>query len=153
VRGEVRLHVFTEDPTAVTRYGPLETEDAAERFEIEALRPANKAFVARLRGVGDRDAAARLSNVRLYVPRERLPPTEDAETFYQADLVGLAVFDREGNAVGLLQAVHNFGAGDVLEIARAGGRDTLLLAFTQASVPVVDVEAGRIVIDPPAEAE
>jgi 16S rRNA processing protein RimM len=152
VRGEVRLWVFTEDPAAIGDYGPLESEDAAQRFEIEALRPAKDHYVARLRGVVDRTAAERLNNVDLFVPRERLPPTEDAETFYHADLIGLAAVDRNGVRIGTVKAVHNFGAGDLLEIAPQGGGDTVMLAFTQATVPTVDIAGGRIVVDVPADA-
>ena len=148
VRGEVRFRVFTEDPMAVTRYGPLESEDGAQRFEIESLRPAKQMFVARLKGIGDRTAAERLPNVQLYMPRAKLPPPADGE-FYHADLIGLTAYDRQGNAVGTVLAVHNFGAGDLLEIRRDGG-DSVMLPFTAAAVPTVDVAAGRIVIDPPA---
>jgi 16S rRNA processing protein RimM len=129
------------------RYGPLETQDGTRRFEIEALRPAKQMFVARLKGIGDRDAAERLTNVQLYVSREKLPPPADGE-FYHADLIGLAAYDRHGGAVGTVSAVHNFGAGDLLEIRRDCG-DSVMLPFTAAAVPTVDVAAGRIVIDPP----
>ena len=80
IRGEVRLWSFTEDPLAVADYGPLESEDGTRRFEIEALRPAKDHFVARLAGVADRDAAEKLTNIELYVPRDRLPPIEDDES-------------------------------------------------------------------------
>src|SRR3954454_7448025 len=89
VRGEVRLKPFTQDPLGVTRYGALESEDGKRRFEIEAVRPAKDMLVARLKGITDRDAAERLTNVRLYVARERLPKPADDE-FYHADLIGLA---------------------------------------------------------------
>src|SRR5262245_53387666 len=86
VRGEVRLRSFTEDPAAVTSYGPLESEDGTRRFTIEALRPAKDCFVARLEGVANRDAAEKLTNLRLYIARDKLPPIEEDETFYHADL-------------------------------------------------------------------
>jgi len=148
VRGEVRFRIFTEDPMAITRYGPLESEDGVQRFEIESLRPAKQMFVARLKGIADRTAAERLTNVQLYVSREKLPPPQDDE-FYHADLIGLTAYVRRGDAVGTVVAVHNFGAGDLLEIKRNGG-NTVMLPFTAAAVPTVDVAAGRIVIDPPA---
>ncbi|MPZ55645.1 MAG: ribosome maturation factor RimM [Rhizobiales bacterium] len=149
VRGEVRLWVFTEDPAAITRFGPLEIEDGSQRFEIEQLRPAKRFFVARLRGVADRTAAERLSNASLYVPRGRLPPPEDDETFYHADLIGLTALDQRGDTVGTVLAVRNFGAGDLLEIQPAGRSATVLLPFSKSAVPAVDVAGGRIVIDPP----
>jgi 16S rRNA processing protein RimM len=148
VRGEVRFRIFAEDPAALQRYGPLETEDGAQRFEIETLRPAKDAFVARLRGIADRTAAERLTNVRLYVPREKLPPLDDDETFYHADLIGLMACDRQGATIGTVTAVHNFGAGDLLEIALPSG-PPMLLPFSAAAVPEVDIAAGRIVVDPP----
>ena len=151
IRGEVKLWSFTEDPMAVARYGPLETEDGARRFEIEAARPAKDFLVARLKGVGDRDAAASLRNTDLYVPRDRLPPIEEADTFYHADLVGLSAVSEDGAALGTVSAIHNFGAGDLIEIAPAAGGEPLMLPFTEATVPTIDLKAGRIVVVPPAE--
>jgi 16S rRNA processing protein RimM len=148
VRGEVRLRSFTADPIAIANYGPLET-DSGGVVEIEALRPAKNLFVARLAGVTDRNAAERLTNARLYVPRERLPELRDADEFYYADLVGLAVVDRAGTQLGTVVAVHNFGAGDLIEMQRADGQTTML-PFDAATVPEVNVAAGRIVVEPPA---
>jgi 16S rRNA processing protein RimM len=150
VRGEVRLKAFTEDPMSVTQYGPLESEDGRQRFEIETARPAKEVLVVRLKGVADRNAAERLKNLRLYVSRDRLPKAEDGE-FYHADLIGLAAQTADGAAFGTVKAVHNFGAGDVLEITPASGA-TVMLPFDEATVPVVDVAGGRIVIAPPADA-
>ena len=149
IRGEVRLRSFTEDPMAVTSYGTLESEDGAQRFEIEAMRPAKGHFVARLAGVNDRNAAERLTNLKLYVPRERLPPTADADTFYHADLIGLAAVMPDGAALGTVTAIHHFGAGDLVEITPPGGGETLLVPFSEAAIPTIDVAAGRIVVVPP----
>ena len=148
VRGEVRLWPFTADPMALRDYGALESEDGAQRFEIETLRPAKDHLVARLRGIADRDAAEQLTNTKLFVPRSRLPAPEPDE-FYHADLIGLPVFDTNDQQLGTVTAVLNFGAGDLLEVQPAVGA-TVLLTFTQAVVPVVDVAGGRIVVDPPA---
>jgi 16S rRNA processing protein RimM len=151
VRGEVRLWSFTEDPAAVAGYGPLETEDGARRFEIESLRAAKDHFVARLAGVDGREAAEALRNTDLYVPRERLPPIEEADTWYYADLVGLKALTADGAALGTVTSVHNFGAGDIIEIAPAGGGAPLMVSFTEATVPEVDVKGGRIVVVAPGE--
>jgi 16S rRNA processing protein RimM len=148
VRGEVRLKPFTEDPLSVTRYGPLETEDGKRRFEIETARPARDMLVVRLKGVADRDAAEKLTNLRLYVARERLPEPEDDE-FYYADLVGLAAVTADGAPFGTVKAMHNFGAGDLLEIEPVSGGNTLLMPFTTAVVPVIDIKGGKVVIAPP----
>ncbi len=151
IRGEVRLWPFTQDPLAVAGYGLLETEDGARHFEIESLRPGKNFLVARIAGVADRDAAASLCNLDLFVPRDRLPPIEEAETFYHADLIGAAVVSEDGAALGTLSAIHNFGAGDLLEIAPDGGGDTLMLPFTDATVPKIDVKAKQIVVVLPKE--
>jgi 16S rRNA processing protein RimM len=150
VRGEVRLKAFTQDPLGVTRYGPLETEDG-RRIEIEAARPAKDMLVARLKGVTDRDAAERLKNIRLYVAREKLPRPADDE-FYYADLVGLAAVKADGAAIGTVKAVHNFGAGDLLEIEPTAGGATMLLPFTEATVPAIDIAGRRIVVELPVDA-
>ena len=162
VRGEVKLWPFTSDPLSVGTYGPLETEDGAAHFEIEALRAAKDHLIVRLKGVNDRDAAERLTNTKLFVPRERLPATDADDEFYHADLIGLAVVDTAGNALGSVAAVHNFGAGDLIEVKPVQGNTTVLLPFTEAAVPVVDIAGHKIVIDatafaaasaPPSEAE
>jgi 16S rRNA processing protein RimM len=149
VRGEVRLRSFTAEPEAIARYGPLDTEDG-RAVAIESLRPAKDHFVATLFGIRDRDAAAKLANAKLYVPRERLPQLADPEEFYHSDLIGLAVVDRGGQRLGSVVAIHNFGAGDLLEVRLDASSKTELLAFNDTNVPRVDVAAGTIVIDPPA---
>ena len=152
VRGEVRLRSFTQDPMAVTSYGPLESEDGKRRFTIESMRPAKDHFVARLEGVASREAAEELTNIRLFVPRAVLPALDDDETFYHADLVGLAAVTPDGAVLGTVKAVLNFGAGDLIEITRDGA-ESLMLPFTTAVVPKIDLAARRIVVVPPAETE
>jgi 16S rRNA processing protein RimM len=151
IRGEVRLKSFTAEPEAFARYGPLESEDGARRIEIASLRPGNGVYVARLKGVADRNAAEALRNIRLYVPRERLGAAEPDE-FYHADLIGLEVVDTQGVQRGRVVAVPNFGAGDLIEIAPATGGPSVLLPFSKAAVPEIDLVAGRVVVDPPAGA-
>ena len=151
LRGEVKLKSFTGDPMAVSEYGTLTTEDGAASFEIEALRPAKGHLVARFRGIEDRGAAERLANVRLFVPRERLPPLE-ADEFYHADLIGLSAVKADGSEIGTVVAVHDFGAGDILELAPRGGGTSIMVPFTAAFVPKVDIVRGRIVVAPPEDA-
>jgi 16S rRNA processing protein RimM len=148
VRGEVRLRSFTAEPEAIAGYGPLETEDG-RILEIESLRPAKNHFVATLSGIGDRDAAERLTNLKLFVPRERLPQILEADEFYHADLVGLAVMDRAGEKLGTVVAIHNFGAGDLIEVRADGGGDTELVPFDETNVPSIDIAAGKIVLNAP----
>lgn len=149
VRGEVRLWSFTADPLAVAGYGPLEST-GGERFEIASLRAAKDCLIARFAGVDDRSTAERLVNVELFVPRALLPDLADADEFYHADLVGLTAVDAGGKALGTVIAVQNFGAGDLIEVTPTGGGETVLLPFTKAVVPVVDLAAGHIMVEPPA---
>lgn len=151
VRGEVKLWPFTEDPLAVMRYGPLSTKDGARQFEVARAREAKGFLVATLKGVASRDEAERLNGLELYVPRERLPAPDDDE-YYHADLIGLAAVTDAGETIGRVVAVHNFGAGDILELSPGKG-PTLMLPFTNAVVPTVDIAGGRIVVVPPAEIE
>jgi len=149
--GEVRLWPYTARAEDVAAYGPLQTADG-RIFDIASLRPAKGFLVARLKGVADRTAAQRLRNTDLYVPRERLPEPEPEE-FYHADLIGLRAEDAAGQRIGTIMAVHNFGAGDILEIAPDAGAGTLMLSFSTAAVPSVEIAAGRIVVVLPQEVE
>jgi len=151
LRGEVKLKSFTGDPMALGDYGPLTSEDGSASFEIEALRPGKGHLVARFRGIADRGAAERLANVRLFVPRERLPPLQ-ADEFYHADLIGLSAVKADGSEIGTVVAVHDFGAGDILELAPREGGTSVMVPFTAAFVPSVDLARGRIVVAPPDEA-
>jgi 16S rRNA processing protein RimM len=151
VRGEVRLKSYTGDPLAVRSYGPLEAGDGRS-FVITHARPAAGSsspdmLVVRVEGVGDRNKAETLNGIELTIPRERLPPPAEDE-FYHADLIGLAAVTRDGTELGIVIAVQNHGAGDILEVAPRRGQ-TLLVPFTRAIVPEVDLGGGRIVIDPP----
>lgn len=148
VKGEVRLFPFTQDPMAVLDYQPLTDKAGRRTFRIVSLRPGKDHFVARLAGVDDRTAAEALTQTELYVARDRLPPAEDEDTFYHADLIGLPVTDPDGNALGTVVALHDFGAGDILEFAPAAGGKTAMVPFTKAAVPAVDVTARRVVVDP-----
>lgn len=151
VRGEIRLKPFTATPEGVAAYGPLFAEDGRV-FEIEALRPAKEVVIVRVKGIRDRNAAEALNRVRLYVPRERLPAPDEDE-FYHADLIGLQVETTAGEIFGRITALHDFGAGDLLEVAPAAGGPTVLVPFTKAAVPSVDLAAGRVVVAPEAVEE
>jgi len=152
IRGEVRLRSFTAEPAAFAAYGPLESEDGRV-FTIETLRPAKDFFVVRLSGVTDRDAAERLTNTKLYVPRERLPEPQAQDEYYHADLIGLRVVDCAGQPRGTVIAIHNFGAGDVIEVRPQIGDKTEMLPFDAATVPEVNVAGGRIVVSSSPDAE
>jgi 16S rRNA processing protein RimM len=151
VRGDVKLWSFTADPLAVADYGPFETEDGRRTFEIERLRPQGEFLVAHLKGVPDRNVAETLRNTDLYVPRDRLPDIDESDEFYFADLVGLTVCDKTGATIGEIVGVHNFGAGDLIELKLTGERETLLLPFSDANVPTVDIAAGKVTVELPRE--
>ena len=152
VRGLVKIKSFTQDPADLTAYGALADESGGRRFEIAVTGQAKGLLVARIAGVEDRDAAQALRGVRLTVARAALPEPEDAEDYYRADLIGLAAEDPQGRPLGTVTAVENYGAGDFLEIARAEGAP-LLVPFTKVVVPLIDLEGGRVVVDPPEEIE
>jgi 16S rRNA processing protein RimM len=148
VRGLVRLKSFTADPADVTRYGPVETEDGARRFALEVVGQAKGALIVRVADVADRDAASALAGTRLYVARARLP-APDADEFYHADLIGLRVAAPDGAALGTIRTVDDFGAGTLLELALADGR-AVMVPFTRAVVPEIDLAHGRAVVVVPA---
>ncbi len=148
VRGEVRLKSFCAEPEDVAAYGPLTTEDGAKSYEVTLKGPIKNGFAARLSGIASKEAADRLKGTRLYAPRDMLPALPDEE-YYHADLLGLTVFDTGGNELGRVKAVLNHGAGDLLEIIVKGAKQPVLLPFTLAAVPTVDVAGGRIIADPP----
>ncbi|MDX1785482.1 MAG: ribosome maturation factor RimM [Roseovarius sp.] len=148
VRGEVRLKSFTAQPEDIATYGPLHTEDGARSFTVTLTGQAKNGFTARLSGVTTKEDADALRGVRLYTDRDRLPSLPDDE-YYHADLQGLEVFDTGGVSLGHVKTVLNHGASDLLEIAQPGTSETVLLPFTRAAVPTVDLAGGRIVADPP----
>jgi 16S rRNA processing protein RimM len=148
VQGEVRVKSFCVEPTDVASYGPLFTEDGSRTFTLKLTRPVAGGFGARLSGVATKEQADALKGVSLFVDRGVLPSLPDDE-FYYADLIGLAVYDTGGVLIGQVQAVHNHGAGDLLEVKPTGPKDAILLPFTRAIVPTVDLTARRIVVDMP----
>lgn len=157
VRGEVKIKSFTAQAKDVGAYGPVADESGQRRFAIRVRGEARGLVVARLEGIEDRNAAEALKGLRLYVERAALGAKprrtpKGAEVWYHADLVGLAVEDTQGRRLGTVKSLANYGAGDIVEVAGEGGKD-LLLPFTKRVVPVVDVEGGRIVVDPPVEVE
>ncbi len=145
LKGLIRVKPFTETPEAVAAYGSVETEDGSRRLKLEVANRAGKGQVAvRVAGITDRETAAALKGQRLHVRRGHLPPP-DADEFYHADLIGLAVERASGVSVGTVRAIYDFGAGDVLEIADETGA-IIMVPFTRDAVPEIDLTAGRIVV-------
>jgi len=153
VAGEIRLQSFTREPPAIATYQPLTDESGTRLFKILSLRPVKgNLFVARIEGIGDRAGAAALVHAGLYMRREALADLRDDE-FYLADLIGLTVETEAGEVFGKVVDVQNFGGGDILEIARPGGGETILWPFTKAIFPQIDLAAGRLIVVPPGETE
>jgi len=148
VAGEVRLKSFCADPTAIADYGPLYTEDGSRSFVVKLTRPVAGGLGARVTGIQTKEEADALRGTELYVDRTRLPSLPDDE-FYHSDLIGLQAVDTGGVMLGSVAAVHNHGAGDILEITGPGRKTALMLPFTLAAVPTVDLAAGRVVVDLP----
>jgi 16S rRNA processing protein RimM len=145
IRGELRVKTFTGDPLALGDYGPLHSSDGRS-FEVLDIRPAGNVVVVRFKGVADRNAAEALNGTELFVDRSALPDDAEEGEFYHTDLVGLAVRDETDETVGKVTSVQNFGGGDILEITHSGTKG-VLIPFTQAAVPVVDIAGGFVRID------
>jgi 16S rRNA processing protein RimM len=148
VRGLVKLQCFTADPAAIGDYGPLLDSQGRRRFEIVVQNRVKGGVIARIAGLEDRTEAEKLRGLELYLERHALPPTAEGE-YYHTDLVGLSVELVNGKPLGRVRAVENYGAGDLLAIDRPGRRP-ISLPFNDRVVPVVDLAAGRLVVDPPA---
>lgn len=148
VKGEVRLKSFCSDPATIADYTPLTTEDGAHHFDLTITRQIQNGFAARLSGISTREQAEKFKGTLLYAERTQLPRLPDDE-FYHADLIGLEVYDTGGTNLGAVLAVHNHGAGDMLEIRKTDSNATVLLPFTLDAVPTVDLTSGRMIVDPP----
>lgn len=151
VKGALRVKSYAAVPTDLASYGPLTDAKGERPFTLSVVGETRGAVIARIEGITDRDAAEALKGTRLHVPREALPEP-GADSYYHVDLIGLEAVDVNGSAVGRVAAVHDLPAGDVLEIRQDGGGE-LMLPFTRAVVPRVDIRARRLVVDPPGEVE
>jgi 16S rRNA processing protein RimM len=148
VQGEVRLKSFCAEPEDIASYGPLFNEDGSRSFNIRLTKAVSGGFGARLTGIDTREQAEAMRGLSLYADRSRLPRLPDDE-FYHNDLIGLSANDPGGEPLGKVMSVQNHGAGDILEIRPAKGGETLLVPFTRAMVPTVDLVKGVIVVDLP----
>jgi 16S rRNA processing protein RimM len=146
VKGLVRVKSFTRDPAGIAAYGPLRDE-RGRSFALAPVGAAKGILIMRLEGVSDRDAAEQLKGVKLYLPREALPEPGEEE-YYHADLLGLAVITKDGKNLGRVRTVHDYGAGDSLEVECPDGK-VMIVPFTREAVPLVDIAGGRLVVDPP----
>ena len=147
VKGDLRISSYTEHPMDVCAYGPVEDKEGKEKFVLKPKRMAKGHVIAHADGIDNRDAAERLRGTELFVTREALPPPGEEE-FYYNDLIDVPVYAVNGDILGSVIAVHDFGAGTILEVNAKKGK-TVLVPFTKDVVPVVDLSAKRIEIDPP----
>jgi 16S rRNA processing protein RimM len=145
IGGEVRVKIFTRDPAALGDYGPLR-DGAGRTFKVVSVRPAKEVSIVRFKDTATREAAEALNGVALFVDRSALPADLDEDEFYHADLIGLAVRDESGAEIGTVSAIHDFGAGDMLEVARKNG-PSVMIPFTRAAVPEIAPEQGFVRID------
>jgi 16S rRNA processing protein RimM len=152
VTGELRITTYTEDPTALLRYGALKREDGSAALTLTGGRAANGALIARAREVSTREEAQALRGLRLFISRAELPEPDEDE-YYLADLIGLTVRSPDGRALGSVKSVQNFGAGDLLEIAPTDGAASWWAPFTRSVVPDVCLAQGVIVVARPPEVE
>lgn len=147
VRGEVRIKSFCAVPEEIETYSPL-TDSEGNTYDLAIIRPIKSGYSARIAQVTSKEDADTLKGTELFAERDQLPNLPDDE-FYHTDLIGLEVVDTGGETLGKIKAVHNHGADDLLEVTLKGSSKTELVPFTKAIVPTVDLEAGRVVIDPP----
>lgn len=144
LKGEVKLTSFAEDPESLIAYSPLLTASGRE-ISVEKLKPVKGAFYAVLKGVRDRNQSEALQGEKLYVPREKLPEPEEG-VFYQADLIGLELQTPEGVHIGKVEAMVNYGGGDLMDVRLPDRTQTVLIPFKGAEV---DLKAGLIRLNLP----
>lgn len=150
IRGEVLVKTYTGAPEDIASYGPLSDASGTKTYKLKVVRVTPKGVIARIAGVADRNAAEALKGTALHVDRAAMGEAAEGEYFY-SDLIGLAVVAPDGARIGVIKAVTNFGAGDLLEIAFDGSGRTEFIAFTDANVPEVDVNGGRVVVVLPVD--
>ena len=143
IKGEVRIKSFTEDPQDIAAYGPLFDREGTRRFDLKVTGTQKGLVLARVDGVTDRNGAEALKRTELFIDADQLPDPDEDE-FYHRDLEGLEAVTVTGDGLGRVRGVFDFGAGPVLELD-----DGIMVPFTQAAVPEIDLKAGRVVIDPP----
>jgi 16S rRNA processing protein RimM len=153
VKGEVRITAYTQEPMALARFAVLLKEDGSHALTLQSARAAKGGVICRVKEIATKEAADAARGQKLYVARETLPPVEDEDEFYLADLIGLRGQTPAGERLGVIKALHNFGAGDVVELDPGGGRATAFYAFTREIFPQVRLAEGYVVVVPPAEDE
>jgi 16S rRNA processing protein RimM len=147
LKGEVKIESYTENPRDIASFGALRDDSGAARFTLHLTGTAGRLLIARVDGCATREQAEKLQGQTLWLPRELLPPLRKGQT-YHADLVGMDVMLESGERYGRIHAVHNFGAGDVIEITRTDGNNEML-PFASHFFPKIESEQRRVIISPP----
>lgn len=148
IRGDVLVRAYTATPEAIASYGPLTDQSGTKTFSLTVVRVTEKGIVAKINGITDRTAAEALRGTKLFITRDQLPKPEAAE-YYHADLVGLNAVSENGDELGKIISVQNFGAGDLLELKPLSGSASEFIPFEDEWVPRVDLDAGIVVINRP----
>ncbi|MDH3233702.1 MAG: ribosome maturation factor RimM [Alphaproteobacteria bacterium] len=151
VRGALRVKSFTAEPDDIAAYGPVTDEAGSREFTLRIVGKSRGDLVIKVDGINDRNAAEALKGTQFYIARAALPEPE-ADEFYHADLIGLSALDEDGRTLGAVRAVHDHGAGTLIEIRSTEGAE-LLVPFTKAAVPSVDIAGGRIIVAPPEDVD
>lgn len=145
VRGDVVIRSHTATPADIARYGRLETATGVPMPALAVVRVTDRGVIGHFAGIDDRTRAEQLRGTQLWVARDRLPAAAVGE-YYHSDLVGMLAADESGAVIGVVTAVENFGAGDLLEIKLANSHETEFVPFTNACVPTVDLTARRLIV-------
>ncbi len=149
VRGQVKVHSYTEDPETLFSFGSLFNKNGSKSYTLTPQGGGNDAvFIASIKGINNRNEAEKLHGTELYISRDLLPDTEEEE-FYYTDLIGLKVVQNDGNVFGTVKAIQNYGADDIIEITLADSTKTTLLPFTKAIFPDIRLSEGIITFTPP----
>lgn len=149
IRGAVKVKSFTQDPVELTNYGALSDTNGNQVYDLSIIGQAKGLLIVKIAGITNRNQAEDLKGTELFIQRETLPEAENGE-FYHADLVGLKALDQDGDLYGIVKALFDFGAGDILEIQRYDGK-SVMYPFTLAVVPDININEGFLTIIPPAE--
>lgn len=146
VRGQVKLRSFTTHPEDIGDYGDL-CDTQGKTYRLTVITSNNDTVIASIEGIADRDTAEKLRNIELFVERSKLPAPPENEYYYN-DLIGLKVISGNGTAYGQVTGVHNFGAGDIVDIKLVSGKEECM-PFNKATFPVIDIKNKTLVISPP----
>ena len=147
IKGAVRVKSFTEKPESIAEYGTLH-DKYGKSFDLQLEGQSKGALIVSIKGMTTRTQAEVLKGTELFIKRKVLPHTDDEE-YYHADLLGLYVYNRDGKKMGVVKAIHNFGAGDIVEVMIAETENTVLIPFNNNTVPEIDFVKQEMIVEIP----